>query len=418
VKDKIKSIKILLSNNKKVIENYFFMTVLQVLNALFYLLIYPFLIRTLGAESYGLYVFVTAIISYFVIFIGFGFDLPAVKSIAQNVDDLSCKAHTLSCIFTAKIYLEVLSLIVFTIIVFSIPAFRVNWFLFYICFFQTLTNILFPQWYFQGVQRMRIVTYIQLIFKIISLPLIFLTIHSPTDLWIFLVITSSVSVAGAATAAFIVHFKEGVQIRWMPYPEVRIWFKDAFPFFLSSSAGIIKEQSIAVIIGLFFGMRDVAIYDLANKIVMVPRTLLMSVNGALFPKIIANIQSRKVKMIINYEIILGLFVVSSIIFFGKWFVLIMGGSAMITSYPLAVVLSITVLSWLVVGSYINFVFIPHHKYYYITKNQFIAFLSFFFYCLVGLMLLRNIFVLAIAISLSGLTEIVYCKYIINKNNLL
>ena len=418
MKDKIKSIKILLSNNKKVIENYFFMTVLQVLNALFYLLIYPFLIRTLGAESYGLYVFVTAIISYFVIFIGFGFDLPAVKSIAQNVDDLSCKAHTLSCIFTAKIYLEVLSLIVFTIIVFSIPAFRVNWFLFYICFFQTLTNILFPQWYFQGVQRMRIVTYIQLIFKIISLPLIFLTIHSPTDLWIFLVITSSVSVAGAATAAFIVHFKEGVQIRWMPYPEVRIWFKDAFPFFLSSSAGIIKEQSIAVIIGLFFGMRDVAIYDLANKIVMVPRTLLMSVNGALFPKIIANIQSRKVKMIINYEIILGLFVVSSIIFFGKWFVLIMGGSAMITSYPLAVVLSITVLSWLVVGSYINFVFIPHHKYYYITKNQFIAFLSFFFYCLVGLMLLRNIFVLAIAISLSGLTEIVYCKYIINKNNLL
>lgn len=418
MKDKVKSIKILLSNNKKVIENYFFMTILQVLNALFYLLIYPFLIRTLGAESYGLYVFVTAIISYFVIFIGFGFDLPAVKSIAQNVDDLSCKIHTLSCIFTAKIYLEVLSLIVFTIIIFSIPAFRVNWFLFYICFFQTLTNILFPQWYFQGVQRMRIVTYIQLIFKIISLPLIFLTIHSSTDLWIFLVITSSVSVAGAATAAFIVHFKEGVQIRWMPYPEVRIWFKDAFPFFLSSSAGIIKEQSIAVIIGLFFGMRDVAIYDLANKIVIVPRTLLMSVNGALFPKIIANIQSRKVKMIINYETIIGLFVIVSIVFFGKWFVLIMGGSVMIASYPLAVVLSITVLSWLVVGSYINFVFIPHHKYYYVTKNQFVAFLSFFFYCIIGLLFIRNIFVLAIAISLSGLTEIAYCRYIIKKNKLL
>ena len=33
------------------------MTILQILNFLFYLLIYPYLIRVLGAENYGLYVF-------------------------------------------------------------------------------------------------------------------------------------------------------------------------------------------------------------------------------------------------------------------------------------------------------------------------------------------------------------------------
>ena len=45
------------NNNTKVVENYAFMTILQVLNICFYLLIYPFLIRVLGAESYGLYAF-------------------------------------------------------------------------------------------------------------------------------------------------------------------------------------------------------------------------------------------------------------------------------------------------------------------------------------------------------------------------
>ena len=38
-------------------------------------------------------------------------------------------------------------------------------------------------------------------------------------------------------------------------------------------------------------MKEVAIYDLANKIVMVPRTIFMSVNAAIFPKLIINIKN-------------------------------------------------------------------------------------------------------------------------------
>ena len=59
-------------NNSKVAENYVFMTILQVLNVCFYLLIYPFLIRVLGTESYGLYAFALAIVTLFVYFVSFG----------------------------------------------------------------------------------------------------------------------------------------------------------------------------------------------------------------------------------------------------------------------------------------------------------------------------------------------------------
>ena len=75
----ISKIKVLFNNNKIVIENYFFMTFLQVLNSLFYLIIYPYLIRTLGVENYGLYVFATSISMYFVTFVAFGFEMPAMN---------------------------------------------------------------------------------------------------------------------------------------------------------------------------------------------------------------------------------------------------------------------------------------------------------------------------------------------------
>ena len=45
MKSKINNFKLIISNNKTVIENYFFMTVLQIINSFFYLLIYPYLIK-------------------------------------------------------------------------------------------------------------------------------------------------------------------------------------------------------------------------------------------------------------------------------------------------------------------------------------------------------------------------------------
>ena len=97
----------LILNHQKVIENYFFMTILQILNSFFYLLLYPYLIRVLGGESYGLFVFATSVATYFLFFINFGFDLPATKAVAENVEDPQKLQEILSCIFTSKAYCKV-----------------------------------------------------------------------------------------------------------------------------------------------------------------------------------------------------------------------------------------------------------------------------------------------------------------------
>ena len=399
-------------------ENYFFMTVLQVLNTLFYVLIYPYLIRTLGAESYGLYVFAMSVVTYFVSFVGFGFDLPAVKIIAQYPADEKLKLHTLSCVYTAKIYLEIISLIVFSILIFSVPYLRVNWVLLFVCFSQTLTNIIFPQWYFQGLQKMRVVTYVQLGLKLISLPFIFLTVHTSNDINTFALIASITSIGGGVGAAVIIRFYDRIRIRIMPFGAVKKWYADATPFFLSTSAGMIKEQTVAILIGVFFGMKDVAIYDLANKIVAVPRLLLTSVNGALFPNIISKSSNELIKKILRYQVYLCLLIIGFIVLLGKWVVLLMGGVSMLGSYPLAIILSVTILPWLIVSSFIYFVFVPTNNYYLVTKNQLVALISFVVYAAIGLLFIDTIYVLAAALSLSGLTEIVFCSYLIRKKALL
>jgi len=286
-----------------------------------------------------------------------------------------------------------------------------------ILFGNTLVNILFPIWYFQGIQKMRIVTYIQLAFKIVSLPFIFLFVVGKDDVGIFSGIITGFNVAGGLVATYILFFHEKIKIHFVSFKKLINWYKDALPFFWSNAGAAVKQQSIAIIIGSYFNMADVAIYDLAYKIISIPQILFGSINGALFPKIANDGRKKVIRRIFQFETIASLIVILMVIVFGKWVVLLLGGPTMLDAYPIAIVLSFGVLTLLLVGAYISFIFVPQNKYYLVTQNQVVAFINFFSFTFLGLFLYKNIMSIAIAWTLAGLFEIVYCKILIKKYKL-
>lgn len=415
---KLVKIKSLFRNNTKVVENYFFMTALQIISSAFGILIYPYLIRVMGANSYGLYVYAVSVSSYFLSFVAFGFNFVGLKFISQNKTNDEFKSEVVSAIMSAKAYLSVLSSLIFVIILLSIPFLRDHKIIFSIIFVQILGEVIFPVWYFQGIQKMKIVTYTQLFFRLLSVPFIILMIRSAEDCWKYAMIASLTIILPAIYLFVYLIRNERLTIRLISPYRLSIYFRDALPFFWSSTAGTIKQESVTIIIGAFFGMKDVALYDLANKLIILPRMLTSSINGAIFPKFIENIKNETIRKLIKYETLIGLAVVVFVVTFGYWLVWLLGGTVMLEAYPLAVILSFTVTSWLIVGSYINFVFVPQNKYYFVTQNQLVALLSFIILCIPFTLIYRNILAVTIALTLSGFCEILYCRYIVKKHNMI
>lgn len=418
-KKKLNLLKLSLLSNKKILENYFFLTILQIINSFFYIIIYPYLIRTLGMEEYGLYVYATAVSSFFLFLINFGFDLPSTKVVAENTENKVVLSNILSTIFTIKTLLFALSAILLLALILVIPLFKANSVIFLICFAANYSFILFPAWYFQGMQDLKTITYIQFLFKLISLPLIFFLVNTSHDLIYFTLITSSITIISSLIAYFIIRYKHDLYVVFIKPKEWGITFSEAKPFFFSTSASYLKENSIPIIIGTYFGTAEVAIYDLANKLVRVPRTLFMSINTAIFPKIIVNLNKHVIKKIIIAEFLLSSLVVIFMILFGKYLILLFGGYEMLDSYYMLILVSVTIISWLTVGAFINFIFIPSRNTYLITKNQITATLLFFITAFVGLeFIFTSIYMVGIAISISSISEIVYCFYVTRKYNLL
>lgn len=408
----LKAIRTIWKENATVAENYVFMTVLQALNVCFYLLVYPFLIRVLGVDSYGLYVYAAAVVALFVTFVSFGYDLPAAKRIAENVGDKNAMSQILSEVTTSKLLLEVFAMIVYLGLFLLLPKMQANPILFAIVFFQTITNIFFPQWYFQGVQRMRVVTYIQVAFKVLSLPFLFWFLHDAQDNWVYALIVTITAIAGGVVAWLIIIYKDGIKVRLVSLSAVQVSIRNALPFFLSNTTGVIKEQGVVLLIGQFLGMNDVAIYDLANKIILIPRTLFSKLNDALFPKMMAQQNESRRRKILIGEIVIGLASIALIAIFGYWAVLLLGGASMMSSYAVSVILSVTILTWLVVGALIYFYIIPSGKAFYITVNQLVALLTTFVFAGVGLFFTHSVYLLAVSLALSGLIEILFCSIVV------
>lgn len=403
---------------KTVIENYFFMTFLQFLNSFFYLAIYPYLILKMGASEYGVYIFSLSVVTFFIYIVNFGFDIPALKLVAENPHDEKVKSKIMSEIFFSKFYLAIFSILFFVLLVLFIPVFMIHFNIMLITYIQVLGAVFLPLWYFQALQRMKILTIIQILVKIFTLPFIFTLIQEKSDLWIFALITS-LGVLVSSIVSFIYALKvDKVKLVFKKINQVTYMYREALPYFFSNITGVTKEQIIVILLGVFFGMKEVALYDLAMKIVSIPRTIFVSLNTAIFPKVINSLNKKIIKKIIAFEFLIGLIVILLVIIFGKFVVELLGNSTMLQSYDLSVILSLTVMVWLVVGCFIYFIFTPKGRGDLVFKNQLVAVFSLLFFLLVSLAIFNDIRVFAWAISLSGLCEILFCYYMSKKLRLL
>lgn len=401
-------------NNKKVVENYFFMTLLLVLNSFFGLLIYPYIIRTLGAEAYGTYIFASTVVNYFICFIGFGFDMYGVRLIAENPFSIDTKSKVLSIIFTTKLYLEAISVIFALVAVFIFPILRAYFWVYIVCFATTLLNIFFPIWYFQGMQKMRVVSYIQLLFKLLSLPFIFIWVKAPGDLLLFTIIMTGSSLLGAFYAFLHLLVFEKLKITLVSIKDSLVYLKESQYFFYTNFLNMMKIQTINLIIGTRYTMTDLALYDLANKIVSIPLMLISNINNALFPKVVSNFNSILIRKILLIERIIGILAILGVVVLGKIIIQILAGEEMLGAYWIAVILSFTIFAFLQTSCYIGLILIPNRKDSYVLKDLILSFSTLFIFTLLGMLFSKSILVLPIAFSLAGLAELLYLRNVSKK----
>ena len=89
----------------KLLANFTYLSLLEVIGLLLPLISYPYLIRTVGANYYGIVVFAQAIIAYIIIVVNFGFNVSATRRVSESRDNLLKIKQIYSSVVYSKLML-------------------------------------------------------------------------------------------------------------------------------------------------------------------------------------------------------------------------------------------------------------------------------------------------------------------------
>jgi len=281
----MKLLKQIFHNNKKIIENFSYLSLMQMVILLFPFMTYPYLLRVLGFNIYGTIIFAQTIAINIAIIINFGFNISGTKDIACNRENLSELSKIVSSIFSIKMILWLGCLIIYFILIYFVPFLRKDWLLYVISFFLTFNELLFPSWFFQGIEKMKYITFINIGVRLLFVIAIFVFVKDKTDFLIVPILNALGALLSGLIALYVVFVKEKIRFIRQPYLTLRYFFIDSFPLFISSLSVQVYVNINKILVGAFLGMTDVAIYDLGEKITHIIKIPIRMISQATFPKI-------------------------------------------------------------------------------------------------------------------------------------
>lgn len=275
-----------MSNNKALSKNYGALTIIQASNYLLPFMTLPFIVRAIGPERFGAINFSIAIVTYFILFINFGFDFTATRRVAQNKDDTAMIKVLFSQIFYARVLLFIASVVIFLGLYSSIPnMYRhpvVSIFIFASC----LANVFTPNWLFQGLQIIHKTALFNFMAKLVFCVSIIFLIRKPDDyIWYAIMSASSQVVVGIIL--FIYAFRKfGMKFHKPDLKAIYTLLRDDKMVFVATLMMSFYTTSNTVILGLMTTEKEVGIFTAAARVIAVVQSvMLLPMSQALFPHI-------------------------------------------------------------------------------------------------------------------------------------
>lgn len=168
---------------KKLAGNFVYLSIVQGLSILFPLITFPYLLRVLGVENFGVFTLIQTFLMYCDLLVTFGFSLTATQYVSTNLNDKEKINELISAVYLIKSVLFLLSFLICLICSLFIPYLRENILMLLVSSFYLFGNLLLPDWYFQGIQKMRNITIAAFSSKLISLILIIWLVKTKTDIF-------------------------------------------------------------------------------------------------------------------------------------------------------------------------------------------------------------------------------------------
>lgn len=265
---KILEIKNRVSNSKEgktVFANFGYLSLLQIAGFVFPLITMPYLARVIGTDGFGKIAFASAIVAWVQTVADWGFTLTATRDVAQHRADKNQVSRIFSNVLWARCFLTLVSGVLLILAIACIPYLRENAAIILITYLLVPGHILFPEWFFQALEKMKYTTVFNIILKLIFTIAVFIFIHDKDDYLIQPLLTTVGYIICGVCALYLILRRWGYTLYPPKWSDIFTAIKSSFDVFLNNLMPNLYNSFSIMLLGFFDGSTSNGIYDGGNK---------------------------------------------------------------------------------------------------------------------------------------------------------
>ena len=280
---------------KKIINNIFFVGLVQLFSLIAPLITYPYLVSVLGMDLYGLVITAQVLVGYATLFIDFGSNGVCAKDIAVNHNNPTELSRIVSNVLTNRAIIAIVCFLIYLCVILSIDSYRNNLLLYLFSYLLIANELLYPQFFFQGMENMKVTSVLNILIKLIFIGLVFILVKDKSDYLLVPLLYATGYIIAGIVAIYIMRVQYNVKFVKISVKKRIDLFKECLPLLSTDLICTIKDKWNYILIGNYVGMSDVVIYDLGIKIsgiICKPSSVITTV---LFPRFARSRNIRKLK---------------------------------------------------------------------------------------------------------------------------
>lgn len=306
---------------KTLMANFGYLSALQIAGYIFPLITIPYLARVIGVDSFGKIAFAAAIMTWLKTVTDWGFKFTATRDVARNREDKKKVSQILSNTLWAQFFLMLISFTLLTIAIYLVPTFRENQEVILISFLLIPGRIMFPDWFFQALERMRYITILNIVSKLVFTLAVFIFIKGKDDFILQPLFTSLGYIVAGIIAMYILLKKWEYKIKRPKRTVIYNTIKGSTDVFINNLMPNLYNSFSVLLLGFYGGSVANGKLDAGNRFLGIAQKFMNVMSRAFFPFLARRVDKHSLYVKINLcfasAFSIGLVIVAPLLI--KWF---------------------------------------------------------------------------------------------------
>ncbi len=241
------------------------------------------LITTLGIDGFGKYAFTLVLMAYFQVVIDYGFAYSSSRAISQSRDNICQISRIYFATNFIKFVLTILLYSVLYIICWSFVNDSNYYTIILSAFLWAFSNSMYPLWFYQGIERLKVVAVINILSRIMSCICVLYFVRNENDISTAIFSQAFPVLIGAVYANIYIIQKKYINFILPSIKYIMVSLKEGWDYFLATLASTLLTNSAVFILGIYHTPSTVGIYAVVERIAKAIVSLFSPLTQSLYP---------------------------------------------------------------------------------------------------------------------------------------